>query len=67
MEVAGNLKELQVIKASLMGFKSSAYGFDLSPDTDKGFGMARSRDFGIFEVGKHGIEFGAHKEIHALL
>jgi hypothetical protein len=40
MEVAGNLKELQVIKASLMGFKSSAYGFDLSPDIDKGFGMA---------------------------
>jgi hypothetical protein len=39
MEVAGNLKEFEVIKASLMGFKSSAYGFDLSPDINKGFGM----------------------------
>jgi len=36
----GYLEEFEVIKAPLMDFKFSAYGFDLSLDIDKGFGMA---------------------------
>ena len=67
MEVVCNLEEFEVIKATLVGFESSADSFHLSPDVDKGFRVAGSRDVGIFEVGEHGIEFGVHEEIHTLL
>jgi len=40
MEIAGYLKELEVIKAPLMSFKPSVYGFNLSPDIAEGFGIA---------------------------
>jgi len=53
----GNLEQLEVVDASLGGFKSSSDRFHLSPDIDEGFRFSRTRDFWIFKVGKHEIEF----------
>jgi hypothetical protein len=63
----GDLKELEVIDTALVGFKSSADCFHLSPNVDEGFRVSGSRDTGIFEISQHEIEFRTHEEIHTLL
>jgi hypothetical protein len=63
----GDLKELEVIETALVGFKSSADCFHLSPNVDEGFRVSGSRDTGIFKISQHEIEFRTHEEIHTLL
>jgi hypothetical protein len=62
-----DLKEFEVIKTTLGSFKSTSDSFNLSPDIDEGLRVSRSWDSRILEIGKHEIEFRAHKKIHALL
>jgi len=50
-----------------VSFKSPSDNFHLSPNIDEGFRLPRSRDFRIFKIGKHEIEFRAHEEIHIFL
>jgi len=61
------LKELEVIETPLVGLESSSYGFNLSPDIDKGFRVSGSWDSRIFEIGEHESEFWTREEIHTLL
>jgi hypothetical protein len=48
-EVVSDLKEFEVIEASLVRFESSSEGFHSSPkDIDEGFRLSGSRDLSIF-------------------
>ena len=67
IEIVSDLKKHEVVNAALRGFESPPNCFHLSPDIDDGFGISRSRDLGIFEVGKHEVEFRVRQKIHALL
>lgn len=62
-----DLEEFGVIEAKLVSFGSSSKSFHLSPEIDEGFRLFGSRDFRIFKIGKHEIEFRALEEIRAFL
>jgi hypothetical protein len=62
-----DLEEFEMVKSALVSFESSSDGFHLSPDINEGFRVSRTGDSWIFEISYHEIEFGAYKEINALL